>query len=133
MAGADSTVWLGDVVAAERSGELLTAVDLAERGLEEHSGDVALQYRAVLALARAGSTDQAARRFEEYGLRAVDTEDVRALEARIAKDVAACGHRRGTENSRAGFGGALRRDLRRNGRLLPGNQRCDDASGRRRH
>jgi hypothetical protein len=88
MAGADSAVWLGDVVAAERSGELLNAVDLAERGLEEHPGDVALQYRAVLALARAGSTEQAARRFDEFGLSAVDTEDVRALEARIAKDVA---------------------------------------------
>src|SRR5438445_551380 len=88
MAGADSAVWLDDVVAAERSGELLSAVDLAERGLEEHPGDVALKYRAVLALARAGSTEQAARRFEEFGLRAVDTEDVRALEARIAKDVA---------------------------------------------
>jgi hypothetical protein len=88
MAGPDSSVWLDDVVAAERSGELLSAVDLAERGLEEHPGDVALQYRAVLALARAGSTEQAARRFEEYGLRSVDTEDVRALEARIAKDFA---------------------------------------------
>jgi hypothetical protein len=88
MVGAGSAVWLGDVVAAERSGELLRAVDLAERGLEEHPGDVALQYRAVLALARAGSTEQAARRFDEFGLRAVDTEDVRALEARIAKDVA---------------------------------------------
>ena len=88
MAGVDSSVWLDEVVAAERSGELLSAVDLAERGLEEHPGDVALQYRAVLSLARAGSTEQAARRFEEYGLRAVDTEDVRALEARIAKDVA---------------------------------------------
>jgi len=88
MVGDDSSVWLDDVVAAERSGELLSAVDLAERGLEEHPGDVALQYRAVLALARAGSTEQAARRFEEYGLCSVDTEDVRALKARIAKDVA---------------------------------------------
>jgi hypothetical protein len=88
MAYAASSVWLDEVVAAERSGELLSAVDLAERGLEQHPGDVALQYRAVLALARAGSTEQAARRFEEFGLGAVDTEDVRALEARIAKDVA---------------------------------------------
>jgi tetratricopeptide (TPR) repeat protein len=73
---------------AERRGELLAAVDLAEQGLAEHPGATALQYRAVLALARAGSTEQAARRFEEYRLRDLDTEDVLALEARIAKDVA---------------------------------------------
>lgn len=80
--------WLNEVVGAERRGELLTAFDLAERGLDEHPGDAALQYRAVLALARAGSTEQAATRFEEYGLARLPGEDVRALEARIAKDVA---------------------------------------------
>jgi len=42
----------------------------------------------VLALARAGSTDEARRRFDAYGLAAVDEEDVQALQARIAKDVA---------------------------------------------
>src|SRR5712691_675885 len=96
MAARAPASWLNDVLAAERAGELLSAVDLAERGLEEHPGDVALQHRAVLALARAGSTEQAARQFGEYGLGAVDTEDVRALEARIAKDVAlaAAGERR---------------------------------------
>jgi Tetratricopeptide Repeats-Sensor len=73
---------------AERRGELLAAVDLAEQGLAEHPGATALQYRAVLALARAGSTEQAARRFEEYRLGDLGTEDVLALEARIAKDVA---------------------------------------------
>jgi hypothetical protein len=80
--------WLAAVVQAERRGELLTAFDLAEQGLDEHPGDVALQHRAVLALARAGSTEQAARRFTEYELAAVASEDVRALEARIAKDFA---------------------------------------------
>jgi Tetratricopeptide Repeats-Sensor len=79
---------LAAVADAERRGELLAAVDLAEQGLEEHPGEPELQYRAVLALARAGSTEQAALRFEEYGLREVGTEDVLALEARIAKDVA---------------------------------------------
>lgn len=83
-----AAAWLDDVLAAERRGELLSAVDLAERGLEEHPGDLDLQHRVVLALARAGSTEQAARRFEEYGLGAVDAEDVQALEARLAKDVA---------------------------------------------
>jgi hypothetical protein len=80
--------WLSEVVAAERRGELLTAFDLAERGLAEHPRDVALRHRAVLELARAGSTAQAAARFREYGLGDVAGEDVRSLEARIAKDVA---------------------------------------------
>jgi len=60
--------WLATVRDAERRGELLSAFDLAARGLEEHPGDVSLRYRAVLALARTGSTAQAARRFEEPGL-----------------------------------------------------------------
>ena len=73
---------------AERRGELLTAVDLAERGLEEHPHDVPLRYRAVLALARAGSTGEAARRFGAYRLGELEDEDIQALGARIAKDVA---------------------------------------------
>jgi len=78
--------WLNAVLDAERRGELLVAFDLAERGLEDHPGDVPLRYRAVLALARTGSTTQAERRFHEHDLSAVDTEDVAALEARIQKD-----------------------------------------------
>jgi class 3 adenylate cyclase len=73
---------------AERRGELLAAVDLAESGLAEQPGDVPLQHRAVLALARAGATAEAQRRFKAYGLDAVGDEDVAALRARIAKDVA---------------------------------------------
>src|SRR3954454_4784612 len=76
------------VLEAERRGELLTAFDLAERGLAENPDDVWLKHRAVLALARAGSTGEAARRFGEYGLAGVDDEDVAALQARIAKDEA---------------------------------------------
>ena len=73
---------------AERRGELLLTFDLVERALVEHPGDVDLQYRAVLALARSGSTAEAARRFDEYGLGAVEDEDVEALSARIKKDAA---------------------------------------------
>jgi class 3 adenylate cyclase len=80
--------WLAAVRDAERRGEPLAAFDLAGRGLEEHPGDVQLRYRAVLALARSGSTAQAAREFEGFGLSSVDSEDVGALEARIRKDVA---------------------------------------------
>jgi tetratricopeptide repeat protein/adenylate/guanylate cyclase family protein len=73
---------------AERRGELLTAFDLAERALAEHPDDPWLRHRAVLALARAGSTEEARRRFHEYRLDEVETEDARALAARIEKDVA---------------------------------------------
>ena len=82
--------WLEAVRREERRGELLTAFDVAQRGLAEHPDDVGLAHRAVLALARAGATEEAARHFELYGLDAVanDDEDVAALRARIAKDVA---------------------------------------------
>jgi hypothetical protein len=80
--------WLEAVRDAERRGELLTAFDRAERGLAEHPGDVRLEHRAVLALARAGSTDEARQRFSGYGLDRVDDEDVAALGARLEKDVA---------------------------------------------
>ena len=72
----------------ERRGELLMAFDLAERGLVEHPDDLSLKHRAVLALARAGATGEAARRFAQYGLDRIDDEDVAALGARIAKDFA---------------------------------------------
>ena len=88
MAERSAVEWAEAVRDAERRGELLTAFDLAERALEEHSDDLWLRHRAVLALARAGSTDQAARRFREYGLTDVETEDVAALRARIVKDIA---------------------------------------------
>ncbi len=60
--------WLGAVRDAERRGELLLAVDIAERGLAEHPGDLWLAHRAVLCLARSGSTAEAERRFREFGL-----------------------------------------------------------------
>jgi MAP3K TRAFs-binding domain len=80
--------WLDAVRREERRGELLTAFDLVERGLIEHPDDVTLMHRAVLALARAGATEEAARRFKEYGLASRSDEDISALQARIAKDVA---------------------------------------------
>jgi len=80
--------WLEAVKEAERRGELLTAFDLAERGLARHPDDVWLKHRAVLALARAGSTEEAGLRFDEYELAEIDAEDVAALGARIVKDSA---------------------------------------------
>jgi len=80
--------WLDAVRDASRRGELLSAVDLAEQGLAEHPDDIWLKHAAVLALARAGATDEAARRFAEYGLDGSAEGDVAALGARIAKDLA---------------------------------------------
>ena len=80
--------WLDAVRDAGRRGELLLAVDLAERGLAEHPGDLWLSHGAVLAMARSGSTAEAARRFSEYGLDRAEEEDIAALGARIAKDQA---------------------------------------------
>src|SRR3954471_22789747 len=79
------------VIDAERRGELLMAFDLAERALAERPEDLWLKHRAVLALARAGSTGEAVRRFTEYGLVGVEDEEIAALEARIAKDQAIAG------------------------------------------
>jgi hypothetical protein len=78
--------WRDAVLEAERNGELLLAFDRAERALALHPSDRWLQHRAVLALARAGSTDEAERRFDAYGLADVHDEDAAALGARIAKD-----------------------------------------------
>ncbi len=86
--GASAEWWRDAVREQERRGELLSAFDLAERGLEEHPSDLGLKHRAVLALARTGATDEARRRFEAYGLQNVPDEDVSALRARLAKDVA---------------------------------------------
>ena len=90
----------------ERRGELLAAFDLAERGLAEHPTELSLKHRAVLALARAGATDEAARRFVDYGLDSVAGEDVAALGARIAKDFAL--REEGDERRRRAAGAAER-------------------------
>ncbi len=83
-----ATEWLEAVRHEERRGEFLAEYDLANRGLELYPDDLWLKHRAVLALARAGSTNEAARRFAELGLESVDNEEVAALGARIEKDVA---------------------------------------------
>jgi class 3 adenylate cyclase/tetratricopeptide (TPR) repeat protein len=102
-ASSDLSAWRRAVREAERQGELLAAFDAAERGLSEYPDDRWLQHRAVLALARAGSTKEAQRRFRAYGLGEVDTEDAKALEARLEKDIglAMMGERRRACSERA--------------------------------
>jgi class 3 adenylate cyclase len=80
--------WLEAVLRSERRGELLTAFDLAERGLVEHPEDVRMRYHAVLVLARTGATTQAMQRFVAFDLSSADSEDTAALEARLVKDMA---------------------------------------------
>jgi class 3 adenylate cyclase len=112
--------WIECVRDAERRGELLAAFDLAERGLLEHQDDLWLRHRAVLALARAGSTDEAQRRFDAYGLASVEEEEAQALQARIAKDVAlaASGAERREEARRAA--GLYASIFERTGSYYPG-------------
>jgi class 3 adenylate cyclase/tetratricopeptide (TPR) repeat protein len=80
--------WRQRVLDAERRGELLSAFDLADRALAEHPDDGWFKHRAVLALARIGSTAEATRRFATYGLADSEDEDVAALRARLEKDMA---------------------------------------------
>jgi hypothetical protein len=91
--------WLARVADADRRGEFLLSYDLATRALDQHPGDVALRHRAVLALARSGATEQARTQFRTRELAALTpsalaalgtplAEDIPALGARIAKDLA---------------------------------------------
>src|SRR5256714_260552 len=85
LTGLDASVesWLEAVRGAQRRGELLTAVDLAEQGLSEYPDDAWLKHAAVLALARAGATEEAARRVQRYGLGPSPEEDIAARAARL--------------------------------------------------
>ena len=85
---ASTREWIESVKDAERRGELLAAVDLAEQGLAEFPDELWLKWASVLALARAGATDEAAKRFERHRLASSQEEDIAALGARIAKDLA---------------------------------------------
>jgi adenylate cyclase len=116
---ATAAAWLEEVQDAERRGELLTAFDLAERALAEHPGDLQLQYRAVLALARSGSTAEAARRFDAYALSSVADEDVSGLGARIKKDIALTADGEKRRRLAAGAADAYRSIYERTGGYYP--------------
>jgi len=88
MPGTTALEYLALCAVEERSGDWLGAHDVATRGLAEFPDDVGLQHRAVLALARSGATTRAAEVYAALGLGRHAGEDVAALGARIAKDVA---------------------------------------------
>ena len=91
----DEGAWLERIRGAMDRGEYLTGFDLATEALAAHPADLSLQYQLVLALARAGATNQALDALESSRLEeragSADValqEDVAALRARITKDQA---------------------------------------------
>jgi len=87
-------VWVQRVKAAERRGEYLAAIDLAQRGLERLTGTgrsksadaAALKYLLVRCLVRSGAADQAAAAFRRFGLDRRRDIDTASLWGRILKD-----------------------------------------------
>lgn len=77
---------IADVERLLENGDLLRAFDRADESVAVHPDSETLKHRGVLALARAGATERAAQVFREWGLANSSDADVRALEARIAKD-----------------------------------------------
>jgi len=84
--------WLAHTRALEKRGEFLLAYDTAMQGLKAFPDDVPLQYRSVLVLARAGASNLACRRYDQYQLQQHTSEDIAALGARLAKDAALNSH-----------------------------------------
>jgi class 3 adenylate cyclase len=86
--------WIAEARRHERSGELFRAYDIAMQGLEEHPGELALKYQAVLCLASTGATRQAAEKFAALALDTAATSasarglaaEIASLKARLAKD-----------------------------------------------
>ena len=62
-----ATWWLDAVSHEERRGRAASTFDLAERGLQKHPDDGAPKHRTALVLARTGSTEEEARRFDHAG------------------------------------------------------------------
>ena len=67
-------------------GEYVRAYDTAERARREGLDDPLIRFRRVLALARAGATESAAKEYVDCGLADHRDTDSRALWARILKD-----------------------------------------------
>lgn len=84
--GDGAPAWEARVREHEAEGDYFLAFDAAMQGLERCPGAAALEYRAVLALARAGATRQARLLYDRFGLDASEDSDIVALNARLFKD-----------------------------------------------
>src|SRR5664279_5385703 len=99
--------WIDRVRAAEKSGDLFVAYDLAMQGLTEHPNSVDLRYLATRVLARSGATNHAAAMYERFRLGRQRNTDIASLGARITKDVAlaaATGKRKALRIAAAAYG-----------------------------
>lgn len=73
---------------SENEHDYIKTYEQALHALKQTPGDRELEHKAVLALARAGSTDYALREYNRYGLDKVrNHEDIMALGARLSKDL----------------------------------------------
>jgi hypothetical protein len=82
--------WLAAIEAAERSGDVLQAADLAESALAEHPGQRELQYHHILSLARGGALVQAEKLWPVYAL-PQDELRYASLGARLLRERALAG------------------------------------------
>ena len=99
----DEAGWEARVRDHEADGDYFLAFDAARQGLEAWPGSWRLKYRSVLALARAGATQQARLLYDRYALGDLGETDVVALDARLYKDeaLASSGPQRGRHLARA--------------------------------
>jgi len=77
-----------EIINAQKTGDYLREYDLAQAALELSPNDEFFQYCSVLALARCNAKQRALDSFYSYKLHLSDSQYVRALEARILKDLA---------------------------------------------
>ncbi len=77
-----------EIVAVQRAGDYLKEYDLAQAALELHPQEEYFQHCSVLALSRCNAKQRALDAFYAYKLHKSQDEYVRALEARILKDLA---------------------------------------------
>ncbi len=69
------------------NGEFFRSYDLAKEGLERWPDELAFAHLAVLSLANAGATEMALKKFEDFGLEQHEAPELRALLARLKKDL----------------------------------------------
>jgi class 3 adenylate cyclase len=76
------------ILSAQKSGDYLNEYDLAQEAIKLSPHDEFFQYCAVLALSRCNAKQRALDTFYSYKLHLSESEYIRALEARILKDLA---------------------------------------------